>query len=1329
MRKSLAAFLLIGGIVFAQEPVYPTVKELKQAREQIFKHRKVKAFKYNRSLDIQLEEPKWWHVLERPESDTLFWNNVETEKIIVNLYEGKTLKDIQGFIRDAGLGKVIGRSMDGSSLNFYVFEARGFKPADVIRVAQLARERYGKTIKGVEPAPIYRFFGGCHPIDPVWWDNATNTPTHTASSWSYLLTGIDSAWCYGKSGPYWTAVIDQALDYNHEDISALFGGGYDFADVDADVMPASALESHGTHVSGTVMAVHDNGVGLAGMVQDTLWFAKVSNDNSGGAVDITATINAVDYIANNMSSFVRTINMSLGGPSYSSTFDAACQNAWNNGIVLVAAAGNDGLNAVSYPAAYTSVIAVGSVDWVYNADVNPPSSSIKRSSFSNYGPELELAAGGGTLDYYNSAQGCTPCQLPVYSAVPYNNQYDYMSGTSMASPHVTGLAQLLFAINPCLNNVLVRQILQNTAYDLAPTGRDDSFGYGLIDAVAAVIEALPMRIDTVIKTDASCACDGSITVYIDSLYDGLPPYTITWSDDPNATSLTRTGLCAGTYVVTITDQTGCSISDTIVIGSGGAGGLAITLDSLKDVSCNGGSDGAIYISVSGGTAPYSYSWSGPGGFTASTEDITNLSAGTYIVSVTDANGCVNYDTFTVNEPAAISITGTVTDANCGNSDGAINITVTGGTAPYTYSWSNGATTEDLTNVPAGTYTVTVTDANGCTASASFTVNDISDLAVTGVVYDVLCNGESTGAIDITVTGGTAPYSYTWTNGATTQDLTNIPAGSYSVTVTDANGCVTTASFVVNEPPAISVTSNITQPTCGNSDGAIDITVSGGTAPYSFSWSNGATTEDLLNVSAGTYVVTITDANGCTKQDTFLLTDQGAPTVTGIVYDVTCGGASDGAIDVTITGGTTPYSISWSNGATTEDLVGIPGGTYIITVTDASGCTATQSFTVNEPPAIVISGTITDASCSGSPDGAIDITVSGGTPPYTYSWNGGVFTTEDLNGIGAGTYTVTVTDAAGCTMQATFNVGEPPAITVTVDSVVAATCNQPNGAVYITVSGGTPGYTYNWDIGFTTEDLVNVAGGTYTLTVTDAAGCVDTFQVTVPAYDTPYVTNYQVIDVTCYGANDGAIYVVNVSGGIPPYTYQWNTGATTPNITNLGGGVYTVVIADASGCQSVMTFTVEEPLPLVVSTGASPATPGNADGSAWVTYGGGRPPYSVLWSTGATTDTVSGLPAGTYWVLVQDSAGCSATDTVVVPVAQGVITANKGMCQIIGSGAIECAHDILGISVMDVAGKVIYAEKGSGTRSSVFIRRLPAGKYIINVETTSGVWREVVGIMR
>ncbi|NPA33534.1 MAG: S8 family serine peptidase [Chlorobi bacterium] len=1328
MMKKLPLFLLVFGVVFAQQQFDFSIKNLKQAREQIFGKRQTRKGLYNKSFGPQLSEPKWWHVLDRSDEDTLFWNNVETEKIVVNLHTGKSLQDIQNFIKEAGLGEIVNKSIEGGSLNFYVFSAPGFKPQDVRRIARLAKEKYSHVIKGVEPLPIYRFFSGCHPVDPVWWDNNTNQPRHTTAGWSYMIIGADSAWCYGKSGPYWTVVIDQALDYNHEDIAALYGGGYDFADSDANVYPSLASESHGTHVSGTVMAVHNNGVGLAGMVQDTLWFAKVANDGANGGIDIVATVNAVDYVTTNMASYVRTINMSLGGPSYWATFDQSVTNAWNAGIVLVAAAGNDGANAVSYPAAYSAVIAVGSIDMIYDATVSPPYSQIFRSSFSNYGPEIELAAPGGTF-YYTSSGGTYGYQ--VYSSVPYNDQYAYMAGTSMASPHVAGLAQLLFAINPCLNNALVRQILQNTAVDLAPTGRDDSFGYGLIDAVAAVIEALPMRIDTVVKTDASCggSCDGTITVSLDTLYDGLPPYTISWSDDPNANSLTRTGLCPGTYIVTITDQTGCSISDTIVILSGGPGSITITLDSLKNVSCNGGSDGAIYITASGGSAPYTYSWTGPSGFTASTEDITGLTAGTYIVSVTDANGCVSSDTFVVNEPSAISITGTVTDANCGNSNGAIDITVTGGTAPYTYSWSNGATTEDLSSIPPGTYSVTVTDANGCTTTASFTVNNISNLSVTGVVTDATCHGDSTGAIDITVSGGTPPYSYSWTNGATTQDLVNIPAGAYSVTVTDANGCVATASFIVNAPPPIVIAGNITQPTCGNSDGIIDITVSGGTAPYSYSWSNGATTQDLINVPSGTYIVTITDANGCTKQDTFLLTDQGAPTITGVVYDVTCGGASDGAIDVTITGGTTPYTISWSNGATTEDLVGISGGTYIITVTDANGCVATQSFTVNEPPAIIITGMVTDASCAGAPDGAIDITVTGGFPPYTYSWNGGIFTTEDLSGVGAGSYTVTVTDTAGCSQQATFTVGEPPAITVTVDSIVAATCNQPNGAIYITVSGGTPGYTFSWDIGFTTEDLVNVNGGTYTLTVMDAAGCSDTFQFTVPAYDTPYVTNYQVIDVTCHGASDGAIYVIGVSGGFPPYTYQWNTGATGPNIANLSGGVYTVLITDASGCQSVMTFTVEEPLPLIISTGAIPATPGNADGKAWVTYGGGTPPYSILWSTGATTDTIGGLSAGTYWVLVRDSVGCSAKDTVVVPVAQGVITTDAGLCDLTHWGGVECQASINTVSVIDMTGKTIYNESGEGTRTQPFIPVLPIGKYVISIETSQGLWRKVIGVIK
>ena len=287
----------------------------------------------------------------------------------------------------------------------------------------------------------------------------------------------------------------------------------------------------------------------------------------------------------------------------------------------------------------------------------------------------------------------------------------------------------------------------------------------------------------------------------------------------------------------------------------------------------------------------------------------------------------------------ITATPVVTNTTCTASIGAINITVSGGTSPYTYLWSNGATTEDISGLAAGTYTVTITDANGCTTNLPFTVetNNVT-ITATPVVTNTTCTA-SIGAINITVSGGTSPYTYLWSNGATTEDISGLAAGNYTVTITDANGCTTNMPITVGtDNVTITATPVVTNTTCTASIGAINITVSGGTSPYTYLWSNGATTEDLTGLAAGTYTVTITDANGCTTNLPFTVeTDMSTITATPVVTNTTCT-ASIGAINITVSGGTSPYTYLWSNGATTEDITGLAAGTYTVTITDANGCT-------------------------------------------------------------------------------------------------------------------------------------------------------------------------------------------------------------------------------------------------------------------------------------------------------------------------------------------------------------------------------------------------------
>jgi hypothetical protein len=423
------------------------------------------------------------------------------------------------------------------------------------------------------------------------------------------------------------------------------------------------------------------------------------------------------------------------------------------------------------------------------------------------------------------------------------------------------------------------------------------------------------------------------------------------------------------------------------------------------------------------------------------------------------NAMQYYDLIVVAMP---SLTGTATDVTInGQSTGAVNITVAGGVGPFTYSWSNNATTEDISGVPAGTYTVTVKDANGTTATGTFTVAQPAPLTVSGVVTNVTIYGLSNGIVDITPVGGVGPYTYSWSNSSITEDLNGVADGIYIVTVTDANGATATGIFTVSQPDPLTVTGITTNVTIyGMSNGAVNITPAGGVGPYTYSWNNSSATEDLNGVAAGTYTVTVTDANGATATGTFIVAQPAQLLISGVKTDVTIFGGSNGTITTTTIGGVSPYTYSWaSSNVTTANRAGLVAGTYTITVTDANGATATTTLTVNQPAQLGITGVTTNVTTYGGSNGTITTTATGGVGPYTYSWIGGSATTANRTGLIAGTYTVTVTDVNGATATASFVITQPAASTFP----IVSTCTFPYIITLESVNLINGKYEWIWSI--------------------------------------------------------------------------------------------------------------------------------------------------------------------------------------------------------------------------------------------------------------------------
>jgi hypothetical protein len=781
---------------------------------------------------------------------------------------------------------------------------------------------------------------------------------------------------------------------------------------------------------------------------------------------------------------------------------------------------------------------------------------------------------------------------------------------------------------------------------------------GCVDSLSATITepAAPLALTA---TTVDVLCHGAATGEVDlTATGGTAPYSYTWST--GATTQDIINLIAGTYTVIVTDDNGCvdSLSATITEP---AAPLALTATTV-DVLCHGAATGEVDLTATGGTVPYSYTWSNG----ATTQDIINLVAGTYTVIVTDDNGCVDSLSATITEPAApLALTATTIDVLChGAATGEVDLTATGGTAPYSYAWSNGATTQDIINLVAGTYTVIVTDDNGCVDSLSATITEpAAPLALTATTVDVLCHGAATGEVDLTATGGTAPYSYTWSNGATSQDIINLVAGTYTVIVTDDNGCVDSLSATITEPAApLALTATTVDVLChGAATGEVDLTATGGTAPYSYTWSNGATTQDIINLVAGTYTVIVTDDNGCVDSLSATITEPAAPlALTATTVDVLCHGAATGEVDLTATGGTAPYTYAWSNGATTQDIINLIAGTYTVIVTDDNGCVDSLSATITEPAApLALTATTVDVLCHGAATGEVDLTATGGTAPYTYAWSNGA-TTQDIINLVAGTYTVIVTDDNGCVDSLSATITEPAAPLALTATTVDVLCHgAATGEVDLTATGGTVPYSYTWSNGATTQDIINLVAGTYTVVVTDDNGCVDSLSATITEPAAPLALTATTVDVLCHGAATGEVDLT-ATGGTAPYSYAWSNGATTQDIINLVAGTYTVVVTDDNGCVDSLSATIAEPAaPLALTaTTVDVFCHGAATGEVDLTATGGTAPYTFAWSNGATSEDITGLIAGVYTVVVTDDNGCvdSLSATITEPAAPLALTA-------------------------------------------------------------------------
>ncbi|MBF9140923.1 T9SS type A sorting domain-containing protein [Hymenobacter properus] len=795
-----------------------------------------------------------------------------------------------------------------------------------------------------------------------------------------------------------------------------------------------------------------------------LWNGGATSQNrnnlSAGTYNVTVT---------DANGCTATASATIGQPALltasAAKTDVSCFNG-TNGTITLTVAGGTAPYTYLWNGGATSQNRTGLAAGTYNVTVTDSKGCTATASATISQPVLLTASAAKTdVSCYNGTNGTITLTVAGGTA-----PYTYLWNGGVTSQNRSGLAAGTY-------NVTVTDANGCTA-----------------TASATIVQPAAALSASAAKTDVSCynGSNGTITLTVTG---GTAPYTYAWNG--GVTTQNRTGLAAGTYNVTVTDANGCTATASATIGQP----ALLTASAAKtDVSCNGGSNGTITLTVVGGTSPYTYLWNGG----ATSQNRSGLAAGTYNVTVTDANGCTATASATVGQPALLTASAAKTDVSCnGGSNGTITLTVAGGTAPYTYLWNGGATTQNRSGLAAGTYNVTVTDSKGCTATASATIGQPALLTASAAKTDVSCYNGTNGTITLTVTGGTAPYTYLWNGGATSQNRSGLAAGTYNVTVTDANGCTATASATIGQPALLTATAAKTDVSCYNgTNGTITLTVTGGTAPYTYLWNGGATSQNRSGLATGTYNVTVTDSKGCTATASATIGQPMLLTASAAKTDVSCNGGSNGTITLTVTGGTTPYTYAWNSGATTQNLASLPAGTYNVTVTDANGCTATASATVGQPALLTASAAKTDVSCFDGTNGTITLTVTGGTMPYSYLWNGGA-TSQNRTGLGAGTYSVTVTDAKGCTATASATIGQPELLTASAVST-NETCAKTDGTATATVAGGTAPYSYAWRLTgqpavvSTTRVATGLVAGDYTVTVTDFNSCSTTAATKVVA---------------------------------------------------------------------------------------------------------------------------------------------------------------------------------------------------------------------------------------
>ena len=1159
---------------------------------------------------------------------------------------------------------------EGAPVNFEIV----VEPAPLITVQPLS---YEVCLNGMIPDLEVSFQGTGTP-NYQWYENTVdNTTTGTAIAGAISQTFLPPTNIIGNT--YYYVIVTFSTGGCNEIIS-------DTALIEVNQISQIDIQPNDSQsicVGGLASELSISVSGGAG-IPTYQWFSNTINSNTGGTT-ITGAINAmftppvfsmsgtfyyyveVNYDASGCSSLISTVSeiLVVDDPTVVNqpvTFQSLCQNSIPNNLDVSI---SNGLGNISY-------------QWYVNTtNTNSGGTPIPGEISSVYTPSTIAV---GTLFYYciikQDVSGCEVTslvgQVEVTAAAQFTNQPisdELCLGETTADLVVsytngTGVPSYQWyenTVNDTASGIPISGATTST-YSPNVSVVGTTYYYCNITLSSGGCSEIISEVSEIIINQTPNISDADFLICSDNIFEYIPNSsngdsvpantTYTWTIPvvnpvgsitgaseqlTNSTTIsqllvnTTTNPATVTYTITPISGNCVGVSFEVVVTVNPS--ISVT-SQLTNNDCFESNNASIEISIVGGVPfstgiPYNISWAGPNGFTSNDEDIFNLEAGTYTLDIIDDGGCPYSEIFIITEPDILEFSfvgfNSETISCFGANDGEISIDIAGGTMPYNYSWTlDGlpfSSDEDLTNLGSGNYTASVNDSNNCgPITLDFSIIEPDLLQVTlDAKTDVICFGENTGAISINANGGRLDYVFFWTgpNGftSTNQNINSVFAGIYNVTLTDSSGCTDSLEVEVIQNDEITIDLTTTEIECYNDNNAsITInSISGGVPPYDIAWNNFGTGNSQTNLSAGTYTITITDAENCSKDFSIVIDEAPIFLIDPLVTQMSCSNENDASIVLNFQGGIDPITVVWDDDSTAGvERNNLAPGDYSVTITDGTPCVIEESFTIFDISPLVLSANVTNAlDCDDTNSGAINILIQGGTPPFSFVWSNGAIT-EDLENIPPNTYTVIVADANGCEIEGSWEVNrfEPLVVEVDTQSEVDCDAQTVNQIFVANASGGVPPFEFSWSSGtvsgLNNELMTTEENGLVILEVTDSIGCTTnySFNVDIPVLGDPDfdISSFGFINFGVFAIQDPIQFTNTATGDYISILWDFGDGAFSSEenpvhtYLQVGNYVVTQTVTYPLGCVyiKVVTLVVEKGYKLIMPDAFTPNDDGLND---------------------------------------------------------------------------------------------------------------------------------------